>query len=128
MPRFVLTFVLLLTWLTPASAQRLQHTKKGRTQHSPQATKPGEPLQFVLWEPQSDLRKRAGEPRQYFVPAIQKLIKPSELRYYSDNYQKVDDVFYRHTATGEVRILVAYAQDESQGHLHPEVRVEKVHF
>lgn len=128
MPRFVLTFVLLLTWLTPASAQRLQYTKKGKTQHPPQATRPEEPLQFVLWETQSDLRKRAGEPQQYFVPAIQKLIKPSELRYYSDNYQKVDDVFYRHTAAGEVRILVGYAQDESQGHLRPEVRVEKVHF
>lgn len=128
MQRFVLAFVLLLTWLIPTSAQHLVHTKKGKTQHSPQATKPEEPLEFALWENQADLRNRAGEPQQYFVPAIQKLIKPSELRYYSDNYQKVDDVFYRNTTAGEVRILVGYARDESQGHLHPEIRVEKVHF
>ena len=128
MPRFILAFVLLLTWLTPTGAQHLLHTKKGKPQPSPQVTKPEQLLQFVLWEKQSDLRQRAGEPQQYFVPAIQKLIKPSELRYYSDNYQKVDDVFYRDTAAGEVRILVAYARDESQGHLHPEIRVEKVHF
>jgi hypothetical protein len=87
-----------------------------------------QPLRFVLWETQSELRKRAGEPQQYFVPAIQKLIRASELRYYSDNYGKVDDVFYRKTAVGEVRILVAYARDESQGHLNPEIRVEKIHF
>ena len=128
MPRIVLAFVLLLTWLIPISAQHLVHTRKGKTQHSPQTTKPEEPLKFVLWEKQADLRYRAGEPQQYFVPAIQKLIKPAELRYYSDNYQKVDDVFYRSTSAGEVRILVAYARDESQGHLKPEIRVEKIHF
>lgn len=128
MPRVILSFVLVLTWFSPSSAQHLLHTKKGKTQSSAQAPKPDQPLEFTLWEAQSDLRKRAGEPQQYFVPAIQKLIKPSELRYYSDNYQKVDDVFYRETAAGEVRILVGYARDESQGHLNPEIRVEKVHF
>lgn len=128
MPRFVLALIVLLTWLIPTGAQHLTHTKKGKTHQPPQASKPEEPLEFVLWEKQADLRNRAGEPQQYFVPAIQKLIKPSELRYYSDNYQKVDDVFYRNTTAGEVRILVAYARDESQGHLHPEIRVEKVHF
>lgn len=128
MPRVILSFVLVLTWFSPSSAQHLLHTKKGKTQSSAQAPKPDQLLEFTLWEAQSDLRKRAGEPQQYFVPAIQKLIKPSELRYYSDNYQKVDDVFYRETAAGEVRILVGYARDESQGHLNPEIRVEKVHF
>ena len=128
MPRFVLGLILILTWYTPSGAQHLLHTKKGKAQPSPQVTKPEQPLEFALWETQSNLRKRAGEPQQYFVPAIQKLIKPSELRYYADNYQKVDDVFYRNTAAGEVRILVAYARDESQGHLYPGIRVEKVHF
>jgi hypothetical protein len=128
MPRVILSFVLVLTWFSPSSAQHLLHTKNGKTQSSAQAPKRDQPLEFTLWEAQSDLRKRAGEPQQYFVPAIQKLIKPSELRYYSDNYQKVDDVFYRETAAGEVRILVGYARDESQGHLNPEIRVEKVHF
>jgi hypothetical protein len=128
MPRIVLILILVLAWLIPSSAQRPLHTKKGKTQASPQVTKPEQPLQFVLWEKKSDLHRRAGEPQQYFVPAIQKLIKPPELRYYTDNYQKVDDVFYRATAAGEVRILVGYALDESQGHLNPETRVEKVHF
>jgi hypothetical protein len=128
MPRVILSFVLVLTWFSPSSAQHLLHTKNGKTQSFAQAPKRDQPLEFTLWEAQSDLRKRAGEPQQYFVPAIQKLIKPSELRYYSDNYQKVDDVFYRETAAGEVRILVGYARDESQGHLNPEIRVEKVHF
>ena len=128
MPRRFLLFLLVLSSFMLASAQQRSHPLKDRARSLPAAEKSEPPLRFVLWETQSDLRKRAGEPQQYFVPAIQKLIKPSELRYYNDNYGKVDDVFYRETAAGEVRILVAYAHDESQGHLNPEVRVEKIHF
>ena len=128
MPRRFLLILLVLSSCIPAIAQQRAHPRKVRTRSSPSVEKTDQPLHFVLWENQSNLRKRAGEPQQYFVPAIQKLIKPSELRYYSDNYGKVDDVFYRETAAGEVRILVAYAHDESQGHLNPEVRVEKIHF
>src|SRR5689334_20560899 len=83
---------------------------------------------FMLWEKQADLRHRLGAPQEYFVPRIQKVIRPRDLRYYTDTYKKVDDVFYRQTAAGEVRILVSYAVDSSVSHLHPEVRVEKIHF
>ena len=83
---------------------------------------------FMLWEKQADLRHRLGAPEQYFVPRIQKIISPRDLRYYTDTYKKVDDVFYRQTAVGEVRILISYAVDSSVSHLHPETRVEKVHF
>jgi hypothetical protein len=128
MPRRSLLLLLVLSPFIAASAQHPIHARKVPTRSLRPAGNAEQPLRFVLWESQSDLRKRAGEPQQYFVPAIQKLIKPSDLRYYTDNYGKVDDVFYRNTAVGEVRILVAYARDESQGHLHPEIRVEKVHF
>lgn len=128
MARRFLLCLLVLSSFTIAVPQQPTHARKVRSRSLRAADKNEQPLHFVLWEGQSDLRKRAGEPQQYFVPAIQKLIKPSELRYYSDNYGKVDDVFYRETAAGEVRILVAYAHDESQGHLNPEVRVEKIHF
>ena len=83
---------------------------------------------FMLWEKQADLRHRLGAPEEYFVPRVQKVIPPRDLRYYADTYKKVDDVFYRQTAAGEVRILVSYAVDSSVSHLHPEVRVEKIHF
>src|SRR5690242_13670466 len=79
---------------------------------------------FMLWEKQADLRHRLGAPEEYFVPRIQKIIPPHDLRYYTDTYKKVDDVFYRQTAAGEVRILVSYAVDSSVSHLHPETRVE----
>jgi hypothetical protein len=83
---------------------------------------------FMLWETRQDLRKRTGNPEQYFVPRIQKLIRPKEVGYYRDNYKTVDDVFYRRTSLGEVRILVAFAIDGSESHLNPEVRVSKIHF
>lgn len=83
---------------------------------------------FMLWEKQADLRHRLGAPEEYFVPRIQKIIPPRDLRYYTDTYKKVDDVFYRQTPAGEVRILISYAVDSSVSHLHPEIRVEKVHF
>lgn len=82
----------------------------------------------MLWEKKEDLRKRSGSPDQYFVPVIQKLISPAESRYYSDTYKRIDDVYYRETPAGRVRIVVAYATDESQSHLNPDIRVEKVHF
>lgn len=124
----VLAVVLLLSVAVPGTARQPKHRDRTRTSLPRPAASPATPLQFVLWEKQADLHKRVGEPREYFVPAIQKIIHPAELRYYSDTYQKVDDVFYRETPIGEVRIMVAYARDESQGHLHPEIRVEKVHF
>ena len=83
---------------------------------------------FMLWERQADLRHRLGAPEEYFVPRIQKIIPPRDLRYYTDTYKKVDDVFYRQTPAGEVRILISYAVDSSVSHLHPETRVEKIHF
>jgi len=120
--------ILLLSFAIPGSARQPKHRNRTRTSLPRAAASSTQPLPFLLWETQADLRKRVGEPQEYFVPAIQKIIHPAELRYYSDNYQKVDDVFYRETPVGEVRILVAYARDESQGHLHPETRVEKIHF
>jgi hypothetical protein len=101
-----------------------------RNVHKPQKTSaPGQtPALFALWEKQADLRHRIGVPPEYFVPRIQKLIRPAQYDYYFDNYKNVDDVFYRPTSLGEVRILVAYAVDGSRSHLNPDIRVSKVHF
>lgn len=99
-----------------------------RSRHSTGITGAEQAPHFVLWEKKDDLRRRTGPPRQFFVPRIQKIIRLNELRYYSDIYKKVDDVFYRSTPLGKVRILVAYAVDGSRSHLNPDVRVIKVHF
>lgn len=128
MQPFFLAIILVLSSSLLSGTRQPSHSKRTRTSPAHQAATPGQPFQFVLWERQGQLRKRMGEPQEYFVPAIQKIIHPAELRYYSDTYGKVDDVFYRETPIGEVRILVAYARDESLGHLHPEIRVEKIHF
>jgi hypothetical protein len=119
MRRLLVVIVFLwssLLFAAHPARHRAAQTKKAAAQH------------FMLWEKQADVRNRLGAPKEYFVPRIQKIIKRRELRYYSDTYKKVDDVFYRQTAVGEVRILVSYAVDSSVSHLHPEVRVEKIHF
>ena len=128
MQRFFLALILVLSSSLLAGARQPSHSKRSRTSPAHAAAGPAQPSHFVLWEKQADLRKRLGQPQEYFVPAIQKIIHPAELRYYSDTYPKVDDVFYRETPVGEVRIMVAYARDESQGRLHPEIRAEKIHF
>jgi hypothetical protein len=128
MQRIILVILFALTSSLLASPQQARSLKKTRARTSQQETKSTGPLKFVLWEKQEDLRRRAGNPQEYFVPRIQKVIGREELRYYADTYRKVDDVFYRDTAAGRVRILVAYADDESQSHLNPDVRVEKLHF
>lgn len=128
MQRIILALVLGLLVTATGFPQHRPVTKRPKPQAVRQNTPPAEPVQFALWERQEDLRKRTGVPQEYFVPAIQKLIHPEDLRYYSDNYRKVDDVFYRDTSAGRVRILVAYAKDESLSHLNPEILVEKLHF
>lgn len=127
MRRIVLAILLVITPSFLASAQHRSPTKR-KAQSFRQNTKTTKPLQFMLWEKQEDLRNRAGNPDEYFVPVIQKVIGSSDLRYYSDTYKKIDDVFYRETSAGRVRIIVGYASDESQSHLNPDIRVEKVHF
>ena len=117
---------LLLSALLPA--QTSSHRARRPATHSDATAAPPAPMKFALWEKQEDLRKRTGTPKQYFVPRIQKIIRPGELKYYLDTYKKVDDVFYRETRHGEIRILVAYAVDGSRSHLNPDVRVSKVHF
>lgn len=115
---------LLVLILLSASLVAAQHPKHHKSHTGRNSAVP----HFRLWEKQADLRHRLGAPEEYFVPRIQKIIVPRDLRYYADTYKKVDDVFYRQTAAGEVRILISYAVDTSVSHLHPEVRVEKVHF
>jgi hypothetical protein len=83
---------------------------------------------FILWETIGHLRSRTGKPRQFYVPAIDRLIRPQELDYYQNTYKKVYDVFYRDTAVGLVRILVAYVKDDSRSRLDPAVRVGHVFF
>jgi hypothetical protein len=123
-----LAFLLLLSASLLVAAQGHTHHGVTRTHKKANAagTKPSP--HFVLWEKQEDLRKRTGAPQQYFVPRIQKIIQPKDLKYYSDIYKKVDDVFYRQTRHGEIRILVAYAVDGSRSHLNPDTRVSRVHF
>lgn len=115
---------LLALILLSSSFVLAQHPVRHRPARSKNAAVP----HFMLWEKQADLRRRLGFPEQYFVPRIEKIITPRDLRYYADTYKKVDDVFYRQTSAGEVRILVSYAVDSSVSHLHPDFRVEKVHF
>ncbi|HEX7285749.1 MAG TPA: hypothetical protein VF532_06170 [Candidatus Angelobacter sp.] len=102
--------------------------RKARKSSAAQQAQPAPPPLFTLWEKQDDLRHRLGKPPEYFVPRLQKLIRPADYQYYFDNYKNVDDVFYRRTALGEIRVLVAYAVDGSRSHLNPDVRVSKVHF
>lgn len=118
MRRLLVVVVLTSSFLSAANPARHKaaQSKKTAVPH------------FRLWEKQADLRHRLGTPGEYFVPRIQKIILPRDLRYYADTYKKVDDVFYRQTAAGEVRIMISYAVDSSVSHLHPEVRVEKIHF
>jgi hypothetical protein len=127
MQRIVLAIV-VFTFSFVCTAQQTATVKKTKARVSRQNATAGEPLKFALWEKQDDLRRRFGTPQEYFVPVIQKVVRSGELRYYTDTYKKVDDVFYRETPAGRVRILVAYAKDESQSHLNPEIRVEKLHF
>jgi hypothetical protein len=111
-------------------AQGPDHRENTMARARDRASVPGydRATHFVLWEKKDNLRRRTGTPKQYFVPRIQKIIRPGELKYYLDTYKKVDDVFYRQTSHGEIRILVAYAVDGSRSHLNPDIRVFKVHF
>lgn len=120
--------VLLSASLLFAQAPSRPKLAAPSTHNAESDRKTGQSPHFVLWETQDDLRKSAGTPQQYFVPQIQKIIRPAELKYYLDTYKKVDDVFYRQTSGGQVRVLVAYALDGSRSHLNPDVRVLKVHF
>lgn len=121
--------LLMLLFSVLLFAQAPNH---GAARHRPRNTgataAPPPPPHFTLWEKQDDLRRRLGRPPEYFVPRIQKLIRPAQYEYYFDNYKNVDDVFYRRTLLGEIRVLVAYAVDGSSSHLNPDVRVSKVHF
>src|SRR5262245_30633235 len=98
-----------------------------RAQKRPAAVLKSSRIHFTLWETMQHLRQRTGAPRQYYVPAIDKLIRPDEYSYYQITYKKVYDVFYRDTPVGMVRILVAYVKDDSRSRLDPEVRVGHVY-
>lgn len=126
--RCLVLLLLLSAPLLFAQGRDRTHNAAARTRKDASSAKPEQSQHFVLWEKQDDLRKRTGAPQQYFVPRIQKIIRTAELKYYLDTYKKVDDVFYRQTPHGEVRILVAYAVDGSRSHLNPDIRVFKVHF
>jgi hypothetical protein len=122
MLRFVVLILLLSSLLCAQSPNHRPNSRAPKTARA--VTDPT----CSLWEKQADLRHRLGLPAEYFVPRIQKLIRPAQYDYYFDNYKNVDDVFYRPTALGEVRILVAYAVDGSRSHLNPDIRVSKIHF
>ena len=129
MLRIVLAMAILIpAFLAAAGQHAVTAKKKARLSHVQEKTTPDEPLRFILWETQEDLRNRAGTPQEYFVPRIQKAIKPADVRYYQDTYKRVDDVYYRDTPVGRVRVVVAYAADESESRLDPQIRVEKLHF
>jgi hypothetical protein len=119
--------ILLLSSLLLAQTPG-QRTRTTRKNNAAQQQQPAPPPLFTLWEKQDELRHRLGKPAEYFVPRIQKLIRPADYQYYFDNYKNVDDVFYRRTGLGEIRVLVAYAVDGTRSHLNPDVRVSKVHF
>lgn len=129
MQRIILALLFLLAFWSFSAAQGPRAPKaKIRKPPLHATTTAEEPVLFVLWEKKDGVRKRAGNPDQYFVPVIQKVINSADLRYYRDTYKKIDDVYYRDTSAGRVRIVVAYGNDESQSHLNPDIRVEKVHF
>lgn len=119
--RLALTFLLLISSLFAQEKIKPAHARAASIQ------KPTR-VHFALWETVQQLRHRTGLPRQFYVPAIDKLIRPDEYSYYQLRYKKVYDVFYRDTPVGIVRILVAYVNDDSRSHLDPEVRVGHVFF
>jgi hypothetical protein len=118
------------------SAYSVEAHRKLNSAVEKKATRPGGrknemkvvPARFALWEKMEDLRKRVGQPGQYYVPVIEKLISPAEFEQYRDSYKKVYDVFYRDTPVGLVRVLVAYGKDDSRSHLDPDTRVTHVYF
>ena len=118
--RLVLTLLLLVSGLI---AQQ-----KPQPRPHPAAIQKTTRVHFLLWETAGELRRRTGPPRQYYVPAVDKFIRPDEYGYYQLRYKKVYDVFYRDTPVGVVRILVAYMDDDSRSRLNPEVRVGHVFF
>jgi hypothetical protein len=120
------------TFAQGQSSNSLPHRHASRTQTS---SKESDHLQakvtsakFHLWETVEELRDRIGEPREYYVPAIERLISPAEFERYRDVYKKIYDVFYRDTTVGLVRVLVAYGKDDSRSHLEPDIRVTHVFF
>jgi hypothetical protein len=119
--RLALTLLLFVSSLFAQEKTKLAHARATSIQ------KPSR-VHFVLWEAMQQLRRRTGTPHQYYVPAIDKLIRPDEYSYYQINYKKVYDVFYRDTPVGIVRILVAYVKDDTRSRLDPEVRVGHVYF
>lgn len=137
--RTLLSFVLLVSTFLGSSFVSGQ-TKPAGTSYHPRSshsrvTKPEqkEPKQIVsakfsLWETQQDLRKRTGDPKQFYIPQIDRLISPDELEKYQNSYKKIYDVYYRDTPVQLVRVLVAYGKDDSRSHLEPETRVTHVYF
>jgi hypothetical protein len=119
--RLALTLLLFVSSLFAQEKTKLAHARATSIQ------KPSR-VHFVLWEAMQQLRRRTGTPHQYYVPAIDKLIRPDEYSYYQINYKKIYDVFYRDTPVGIVRILVAYVKDDTRSRLDPEVRVGHVYF
>lgn len=106
----------------------LAQPKATQTHSRPTAVQKPTRAHFALWETMEQLRRRTGAPHQYYVPALDKMIRPDEYNFYQLNYKKVYDVFYRDTPVGIVRILVSYVNDDSRSRLDPEVRVGHVFF
>lgn len=119
--RLALAFLLLVPGLLAQQKTIQPHPR-------PTAIQKPTRVHFALWETIQELRRRTGSPRQYYVPAIEKFIRPDEYNYYQIRYKKVYDVFYRDTPVGLVRILVAYVNDDSRSRLDPEIRVGHVFF
>lgn len=127
--RLVLALLLIPSFLLAQNdGGRTQKARTVATHTRPTATQKPIRAHFGLWETIAHLRHRVGAPHQYYVPAIDKMIRPDEYSYYQIRYKKVYDVFYRDTPVGIVRILVAYVNDDSRSHLDPEVRVGHVFF
>ncbi|HEX7289470.1 MAG TPA: hypothetical protein VF532_25020 [Candidatus Angelobacter sp.] len=81
-----------------------------------------------LWETDQEVHKSLGAPTMYFAARAQKFFTPGEHDAAARIYGVLDDVYSRQSDAGEVQIIIGYRLDESESHLHPQLRVAAIDF
>jgi hypothetical protein len=104
----------------------LQQPQSAPAKESAQLPKTVEKIR--LWETGEEVHKSLGAPRMYYHPRAERYFTPSEHDAAASVYGLLDDVYTRQTDAGEVQIVIGYNLDESESHLHPQLRVVAVDF
>jgi hypothetical protein len=81
-----------------------------------------------LWQTEDEIHKALGAPAMYYSRRERRLFSRVEYASATSVYGLLEDVYSRQTSGGEVEIKIGYRFDETQSHLHPTLRVEKVSF